>query len=192
MASYFAVNRKAVFNYFNPYKTEQFIENYVITAQSLRANDPYSIKCLRTIYLVLISQSIFQAYLYLFPFQWQHSMLFDLVHESNNFPSIFKLHLSAVFLMFAYIFHMLYVRVSAELVFKIAVDYYQDDKSFITVPLSTIMRILLLALNAYQLIMLVNGIITVIVHILGLAKKNYLKLNEIFSFAKLLPRVLFT
>ena len=160
MFSYFAVNRRAVLNYFNPFKTEQLNVNYINTVQSLHNHDPYARKCLRSIYLVLLFQSIFQLYLYLFPFPWHRLIFFDMFDESNNYPNLFKLNIAAIFLMCAYMFHMLYVCISSEKCFQLVNDYYMhDSKTFVRTPCWGIKKLAIAILNIYQLLPMVAGLL---------------------------------
>lgn len=155
---YFAIDRRAVFAFFNPFKTEQFTANYMATVTSLRADDQHSTKCLRSIYFVLLFQSILQVYLYLFPFQWHRFALFDLANQSNSYPNSFRLSLTAVFLMSAYMFHMLYVRISPEACFKLVSDYYlYDNKKFVNTPPWVINKLVIMILSIYQVISMGTG-----------------------------------
>lgn len=152
LSSYFAINRRAVLNFFNPVKTEQFMANYLATAQSVHDHDEHSRKCLRSIYFVMITGALIQVLLFLFPAHGHHPMLFDIFDESNHYPNWFKLNTAVLALMFAYMFYMLYDRTPSQRVFAFMSDSYLHDKdTFITASSSSkIKKLILIILIVYQ------------------------------------------
>lgn len=160
MSSYFSINRRAVHAFFNPCKNEQFLTNYINTVISLRDHDQYSLKCFRSIFFILLFQSILQLYLYLFPFQWHHLVFFDIFDQSNNYPNFAKLFLSSLELMCAYLIYMIYFKISVEDFFELFYDYYRNGATaFVTTPVLSLTKFVVNALNLYQILMLVAGLL---------------------------------
>lgn len=153
----FAVNRKAVLSFFNFFKNDhQFIANYCNTIAKLGAKDQYSIKCFRTIYFLLISQAIFQVYLYLCPLQWQQSMVFNIFDQSNNYPNTLKLSTSTIFLMSAYLFYMLHFPIRSERCFELAREWYlNENQTFTKIPALKIKKIIVAILDGYQVFVII-------------------------------------
>lgn len=159
MSSYLAIDGRAVLSFFNPVKTEQFMINYFDTVFAIHAHDQYSIKCMRSINFLLLFQSILQVYLFLCPFHWHRSVFFDIFDQSNHYPSLLKLNMSAIFLMLAYMFHMLYFCISSRTCFKLLSEYYlHDSRAFVKTPPSALKKLILTILNAYQVITVMTGI----------------------------------
>lgn len=158
MSSYFAINSRAVLNFFNPIKSKQFVTNYMLTTVSLRENEPHSVGCLRSVNLVLIFESIFQLYLYFCPSSSHRLIFFDCLEQSNNFPDVLKCNLSAILLMTVHLFHVMYVRISSERGFELFYNYYvHGDKTFVHAPRWQLNKLVVFILNLYQVLPVACG-----------------------------------
>lgn len=157
--SYFGVDRRAVLNFFNSFKTEQFVANYFSTILALRDHDQHSIRCFHSIYFILVFQSTLLFGLHVAPLPvWPRVLVFDVFDQSNNYPALFKLNISAILLMTAYMFHMLYVRIAHERSFALLYDYYVNGvTTFVNTPAVTLKKLVVGSLNFYQGMMLVTG-----------------------------------